>query len=132
MQKAFLALPLLTVLMAGCEDLNTETAKIPTATPPDNSKVNERDRDDAKKTPLDQGQSSADVERTAEIRRRVLEIPDISVNGQNVKIITANGNVTLRGPVASEAEREAIYRSAVNVAGEENVMNELEVPSPKR
>ena len=80
------------------------------------------------KTPLDQGQSSADVERTAEIRRRILEIPDVSVSAQNVKVITANGSVTLRGSVASEAEKEAIYRTAVDVAGEDNVMNELEVP----
>ncbi len=131
MRFKILALLALAAIATGCDELDTQTAKIPETSPPDNSQVNERDRSGNMKTPLDQGQSSADVERTAEIRRRILEIPDVSLSAQNVKVITANGNVTLRGTVASEAEKEAIYRTAVDVAGEDNVMNELQVPPPK-
>jgi hyperosmotically inducible periplasmic protein len=131
MRRLVFAVLAFATIAAGCDELNTQNAKIPDRASPDNSQVNERDRSGEMKTPLDQGQSSADIERTAEIRRRILEIPDVSVNGQNVKVITANGNVTLRGPVASDAEKEAIYRAAVDVAGEDNVMNELQVPTPK-
>lgn len=135
----------LAAIAAGCDDLDTdgvlpevstERSTVPPTVDPepppaaDNSAVNERDRDGAEKTPLDQGQDSTDVERTAEIRRKVLSLPEISINARNVKIITVDGQVTLRGPVASEAEKEAIYRAAVEVAGEENVVNELEVSQP--
>jgi hyperosmotically inducible protein len=145
MRLRILALIGLAAFAAGCDDMQTngpipdvtdERTDIPPTVdpdptlPPDNSGVNERDRDGVEKTPFDQGQNSADVERTAEIRRKVLELDDISINARNVKIITENGHVTLRGPVASEAEKEAIYRAAVEVAGEENVVNELEVSDP--
>jgi osmotically-inducible protein OsmY len=94
---------------------------------PDNTAVNERDADGGTLTPMDQGQGQEDIDRTATIRQNVLEIEDLSVNGRNVKIITNAGKVTLRGPVASEEERMAIERVAVDVAGEGNVVNELEV-----
>jgi hyperosmotically inducible periplasmic protein len=131
MRCTLLALIVAVGLTAGCDELNTQTAKLPDAkTPPDNSGVNARDSDLAK-TPIDQNENRADIERTAEIRRKVLEIPDASINARNVKIITQNRIVTLRGPVASQDEKEAVFRIAVEVAGAENVVDELEVPPPK-
>jgi osmotically-inducible protein OsmY len=94
---------------------------------PDNSAVNERDRDDKTLLPTDQGSSTADTEMTAEIRREVLKIEDLSFNGRQVKIITNNGKVALRGPVASDAERKAIEEVAYRVAKKENVTSALEV-----
>jgi hyperosmotically inducible periplasmic protein len=136
MRKRFFALPMLAALAVGCEEMNTKDAAIPEKSPstqpaPNNSEVNERDRSGETVTPLDQGQNSADVERTAEIRRKILAIPDASIDAQNVKVITEDGKVTLRGPVASETEKEAVFAAAVEVAGESNVINELEV-SPTR
>jgi hypothetical protein len=46
---------------------------------------------------------------------------------QNVKIITANGKVTLRGPVKTEQERQSIETSARKVAGDGNVDDQVEV-----
>jgi hypothetical protein len=94
---------------------------------PDNSAVNERDSDDKTILPTDQGNSQADTDMTAEIRREVLKIEDLSVNGRNVKIITNGGKVALRGPVISDAERKAIEDVAHRVAGKENVRSALEV-----
>lgn len=138
MRLRILVLPFLAIVpVVGCEEFNTQDANIPESkappakVDPDNSGVNERDRPGELKTPLDQGQNTADVERTAEIRRKVLAINDISIDGQNVKIITEEGKVTLRGPVATDAEKEAIFRAAVEVAGDGNVVNELEVLPPK-
>lgn len=93
----------------------------------DNTAINERDRDSSAKTPLDQSEAPADREMTAKIRRRVVDLPDASVNARNVKIITAGGKVTLRGPVSSEDERDAIVTIAKDIAGDDAVQNQLEV-----
>src|SRR5215208_2530257 len=86
----------------------TTTTQSPSATPsssttpaPNNTAVNKRDADRATKTPIDQNENQADVNMTAEIRKRVLDDKDLSTNAHNAKIITANGKVTLRGPVNS-------------------------------
>ena len=63
----------------------------------DNTARNVRDRDEATLTPLDQGTSKADVNTTAEIRKRIVARKSMSVNATNVKIITLHGRVTLRG-----------------------------------
>ena len=98
------------------------------ATPaPDNSAVNKRDADATTKTPIDQNENQADVDRTAKIRQKILDTKDLSVSARNVKIITADGKVTLRGPVASETERDAILKIAKEVAGEDDIDNQLEV-----
>ena len=49
------------------------------------------------------------------------------MNAQNVKIVTSNGNVTLRGPVKTEREKEAIEAKAKQVVGVHSVTNLLEV-----
>jgi len=98
----------------------------------DNTGVNKRDRDRNAKTPIDQDEDQADVDRTAAIRKRVLEIKDLSVDGRNVKIITSKGKVTLRGPVDSEGERDEIVKIAKELCGDDNVDNQLEVAPKKK
>ena len=97
-------------------------------TPPDvdNSAINERDRSDAAMTPLDQNENQKDIDITANIRERVVDT-EMSVNAQNVKIITQSGKVTLRGPVQTDAEKQKIETIALAVAGQGNVDNQLEV-----
>jgi len=94
---------------------------------PDNTAVNERDRDATAKTPIDQKETQRDVNITAEIRKQVLAHENMSVNARNVKIITADGKVTLRGPVNSKEEKDAIDGIAKSVAGKENVEDQIEV-----
>lgn len=123
---------LLATAVAGCDQTNTDrtTGPLPeTGAPksPDNTAVNERDSSGATKTPIDQDENKADVERTAAIRKKIMEQPDLSLNAQNAKIITSQGKVTLRGPVNSDAERETVVRIATEVAGADNVDNQLEV-----
>ena len=106
----------------------TTTDRDTQPTPPDNTAKNKRDANtDATKTPINQDENQADVNRTAEIRKRVLDTPDMSVNARNVKIITSQGKVTLRGPVNSDAERDLVVKIAKDVAGEDNVDNQIEV-----
>ena len=102
-------------------------ASVRNATAPDNTAVNQRDAAANTKTPVDQKENQADVSLTAKIRQQVLDVKDLSINARNSKIITADGKVTLRGPVNSTEERDAIARIALAVAGEGNVDNQLEV-----
>jgi osmotically-inducible protein OsmY len=97
------------------------------STAPDNTARNVRDRDSGTLTPLDQGTSQADVATTGQIRKEIIAAKDMSVDARNVKIITMNGHVTLRGPVRTPDEKRLIGEIANRIAGSENVDNQLEV-----
>jgi len=111
----------------------TGTAQPSADTPvsPDNTAVNERDADGDNKTPINQDENQDDVNRTAEIRQKILATEGMSVNARNVKVITSKGKVTLRGPVNSDTEKETIDRIAREVAGDQNVDNQIEVTKPQ-
>lgn len=100
------------------------------ATEPDNSARNMRDRDTTTLTPLDQGNNKADIDTTAKIRREIVDLEGLSVNAQNVKIITNEGRVTLRGPVNSAEEKRLVGEIATRIATSEMTDNQLEVRSP--
>lgn len=91
-----------------------------------NTERNVRDRADTL-TPLDQGQDQADIDITANIRRALVDDDALSTNAQNVKVITNDGVVTLRGPVASAKEKAAIEAKAKAAPGVTRVDNQLEV-----
>jgi osmotically-inducible protein OsmY len=93
----------------------------------ENTGINERDRDDKRPTAFDQGNSEADRTITAEIRKAVVGDDSLSMNAHNVKIITADGVVTLRGPVDSAAEKASVEAKAKSVAGVARVDSQLEV-----
>ncbi len=80
--------------------------------------------------PLDRGNSAADLDTTAQIRKGVLAQSTLSGNARNVKIITLHGRVTLRGPVNSAEEKRLIGQIADGIARAENVDNQLEAPLP--
>lgn len=92
-----------------------------------NTGLNKRDRDPDAKTPIDQNENQADVSTSADIRKRVDAREGLSLNALNVKIITADGKVTLRGPVASAEEKDFIDGIARDVAGKDNVDNQIDV-----
>jgi hyperosmotically inducible periplasmic protein len=94
---------------------------------PDNSAVNVRDRDPGAMTASEQSNAKSDVELTREIRRAVVKDHSLSMLAHNVKIVTANGSVTLRGPVKTEEEKNAIASKAQQIAGADKVDNQLEV-----
>jgi predicted outer membrane protein len=100
------------------------------AAEPDNTARNMRDRDTTTLTPLDQGNNKADIETTAKIRREIVDLEGLSVNAQNVKIITNEGRVTLRGPVDSAEEKRLVGEIATRIATAVLTDNQLEVRSP--
>ena len=99
---------------------NSETNKA------DNTDINERDRNQQALTPMDQSNTKADIKVTQAIRKSLME-KEMSTNAKNIKIITRNGNVTLRGPVASAEEKREIAKLAKAVPGIKKVSNQLEV-----
>ncbi len=93
----------------------------------DDTGRNARDREGQTLTPQDQKNTKDDVELTATIRKAITDDKEMSFNARNVKVITNEGVVTLRGPVADEGEKSAIERKAKSVAGVARVDNQLEV-----
>jgi len=126
------ALSLVLVFLAfGCskkDDVSkNEQPSQSAAVAPDNSGRNERDRNDATKTAGDQSESEADRTISQNIRKAITSDESVSTNGKNVKIITVDGVVTLRGPVKSETEKTNIAAKAQQIAGVKNVENQLEI-----
>lgn len=90
----------------------------------DNSGQN---RDQNSVTAEQQGNSPPDINITKEIRHSVERNDNLSELAKNIKIITVNGAVTLRGPVKTVEEKNTIEQIAQKVAGENNVHNQLDV-----
>jgi len=108
-----------------------QTCALPISPAADNSARNERDRSGQTQTSGDQSNSSTDIKTTAAIRRAVMQDHSLSATAKNVKIITENGVVTLRGPVKSESERTKVVELAKTHAGSAKVEDQLEVKASK-
>lgn len=93
---------------------------------PDNTAKNEVDADGKTLTPMDQGSSEADINTTKDIRAAIVN-SDLSFNAKNIKIITKDGHVTLRGVVDSAAEHDAILKLAGNHVNETKLNDSLKV-----
>jgi hyperosmotically inducible protein len=127
---AWLLLASLLCLMTACStesNKSTETIAPPASTDADNTARNADTGALSQTTPGDQGENEADLKISAAIRKAVVDDNALSVNAHNVKIVTAGGVVTLRGPVKTEQERTAIESKAKQVAGVARVDNLLEV-----
>ncbi len=78
-------------------------------------------------TPIDQGNNASDLKVTQQIRKAIVGDSSLSFTAKNVKIITQNGKVTLRGLVNSENEKKWIEATADKVVGSANVDNQITV-----
>ena len=105
----------------------TQPAQPASAADADNTQRNARDADGTTLTPLDQGESEADRTITQQIRKAVVADGNLSTNAKNVKIITRDGVVTLRGPVKSPEEKATIASFAQQTGGVKRVDNQLEI-----
>ena len=121
MKRTLLVLACVSALSLAAFASDNEKAK------PDNTATNERDRSSETQTSGDQSNSQEDVKITAAIRRAVVRDNSLSTTAKNVKIITANGTVTLRGPVKNDAEKTKIAELAQSAAGNAKIDNQLEV-----
>jgi len=106
---------------------STEPGDTAANKPADNTARNVRDRSGDTRTPEDQGGSDSDRDVTRRIRRAIMQNDQLSMTAKNIKIITLNGKVTLRGPVKNDQEAKAIMDLAQIAAGPGVIDNQLEV-----
>ena len=118
----------LTVLVASAFTLSAIAEEKPAA---DNTAKNERDASGETQTSGDQSNSPEDIKITADIRRAIVAEKSLSMTAKNVKIITVNGMVTLRGPVNTAEEKAMIAKLAHSAAGKAKIDNQLEVTPSK-
>src|SRR5438874_9742921 len=110
MKRTLLALACLSALSLAAFAADDEKAK------PDNTATNERDRSGETQTSGDQSNSSSDFKITQAIRQALMKDGELSTTAKNIKIITANGQVTLRGPVKTAQEKSKIDQLARSAA----------------
>lgn len=96
-------------------------------TKPDNTAINERDRSGETETSGDQSNTSADLKITQAIRQALVKDSELSITAKNIKVITNNGQVTLRGPVKNAQEKAKISQLAKSAAGGAQIDNQVEV-----
>jgi osmotically-inducible protein OsmY len=121
MKRTLLALTCLSAFgLAALADDNEKTK-------PDNTTTNERDRSGETKTSGDQSNSSADLKITQAIRRALMKDRELSTTAKNIKVITANGQVTLRGPVKTAQEKAKVDQLAKSAAGGAKIDDQLDV-----
>jgi hyperosmotically inducible periplasmic protein len=96
-------------------------------TKPDNTAINERDRSRETQTSGDQSNSSADLKITQAIRQALMKDSELSTTAKNIKIITNNGQVTLRGPVKNAQEKAKIDQLARSAASGAKIDDQLDV-----
>lgn len=96
----------------------------PSQAAPDNSARNK----DHSTTADQQSANKSDTEITRDIRRSITSDKSLSGYAHNIKIITQNGAVTLKGPVRSDEEKQTVASKAAEVVGgADKVTNELTV-----
>jgi hyperosmotically inducible periplasmic protein len=100
--------------------------------PPDNTKTNQGDASKGAMTADQQKANQADRHTTEQIRIALTKDKSLSTYAHNIKIITRDGKVTLKGPVRSEDEKTSIEAKAVTIAGAGKVNDELTVAPPKQ
>jgi hyperosmotically inducible periplasmic protein len=94
---------------------------------PDNSKTNQGDASKGAVTAEQQKMNPADRNISRQIRSAIYKDKSLSMYAHNIKVITQDGKVTLKGPVRTEDEKAGIQAKAAAVVGAENVTNQLEV-----
>lgn len=99
-------------------------------TPPDNTKINQRDRDKTEPTAEKQKESKSDRELARQVRRALVKDKSLSTYAHNIKVIAQNGVITLKGPVHSDQEKQAVEAKAAEAAGGvDKIKSEIEVSS---
>ena len=96
----------------------------------DNTSLNKRDTAPQARTADQQAETDQDRKLTQQIRRAIVTDKSLSTYAHNVKIVAVGGKVTLKGPVRSEEEKRTIEAKAAQIAGPENVKNEIGI-APK-
>ena len=136
MRRFLIVPPLSTVLLLGslwAQDATPpqQPADQSSQAAPDNTAKNQRDRSQSEATADQQKENKSDLELARQIRQALVKDKSLSTYAHNIKVIAQNGEVTLKGPVKSAEEKQAIEAKAAEVAGSpDRIKSEIEV-APK-
>ena len=122
-----MAILLCSTVYAADTESPAHSAEVSDAKAADNTARNADDRDMDNLTPLDQSHDAKDVDITRAIRKALMDDDRLGTNAKNVKVITLDGSVTLRGVVASAGEKARVLAIANEAGGLQRVQDELEV-----
>jgi osmotically-inducible protein OsmY len=111
--------------------LALSVASVVAQAPADNTKVNTRDRAKGAVTADQQKENVSDRDLTQKIRRALVQDKSLSSYAHNVKVIAQGGQVTLKGPVRSDQEKQTVEAKALEVAGAGHVKNEISIAPAK-
>ncbi len=117
------------LLVAGTPLIAQQSAGQDGSAAADNTTVNQRDRNTNAPTADSQKDNRSDRDITQQIRKAIIQDKSLSTYAHNVKVITQNGQVTLKGPVRSDEEKRAVESKATEIAGENRVTSELDIKS---
>ncbi len=121
--QVFIVMFLFSFIMISCHRTQTSSVSLDS----DNTGKNVRDIDGGPLTPESQSNNQVDINITQKIRAEIVKEDSFSINAKNIKIITLNGIVTLRGPIENQNEKDLIYSKAQSIAGSDKVINQLEI-----
>ena len=122
---------LCSVVAAASAFLAVQTATAQSGPAPDNTKSNQTDPANRQVTADSQKENDADRSLVQRIRKSLIADKSLSTYAHNVKIVALNGQVTLNGVVRSDDEKLKVAGLAEQVAGRQNVVNDLKVAAPK-
>lgn len=109
---------------------DSSTAPAASSAPADNSGVNARDRSSSTIKPTDQPNDKADIKLAAAVRRAIVKDKSLSTSAHNVKLVAAQGAVTLRGTVKNADEKAKVEADVKAVPGVSSVDNQLDAKNP--
>ncbi len=116
------------LLLLGCGTLMLAQDSAGQSAPSsDNTKMNQRDRNPNEPTADQQKNDRSDRDITQQVRQAIIADKTFSTYAHNVKVITQNGQVTLKGPVRSDDEKRAVEAKAAAIAGDGKVSSELTI-----
>jgi hyperosmotically inducible protein len=122
---------LVSSLLGGAWAIAQDTTNQGASAPADNTKVNQRDQNANEPTADQQKDNRSDRDITQQIRQALVKDKSLSTYAHNVKVITQNGQVTLKGPVRSDDEKQVVEAKAAEIAGQGKITNELDVKAKK-
>jgi hyperosmotically inducible protein len=123
--RSFLLISLLLLSCAGLTLAQDSAGQSAPAS--DNTKINQRDRNPNEPTADQQSNNRSDRDIAQQVRQAIIADKTFSTYAHNVKVITQNGQVTLKGPVRSDDEKRAVEAEAAAIAGHGKVTSELTV-----
>ncbi len=110
---------------------STPLSPTPQQAAPDDTKMNKGDYQKDAVTADQQKMNPNDRTITQKIRAEIMKDKSLSTYAHNIKIISQDGKVTLKGPVRTQEEKSSVEAKAAAIAGDGKVISQIQIALPK-